>query len=279
MKKHKGILFLFSILLVVALAACTLPTATPTSPVGLEATMTSLALTQRAGGSQDILTATETSTPTITPTLPPSVPVVSVSLGTNCRTGPGVDYDYITALLVGEKAEVVGKYTSVTPPYWIIKKGSITCWLWGKYATVEGDTSGLPEMAPPPTSTPTSTPAPTDTPTPTATTPPPPPAAGDIRITDIFQSTGAEVIVTIVTSPNSSLSGNFQYTVDADTIQVAQGSCSIPAGSNACWTGYIVSGTQSIQVDIDSNGAINETDEGNNSMTMSCNSATKHCSP
>jgi len=165
MQKHKGIIFMFTILVVTALA-CNLPSAqtalTPT-PIGVDvnATFTSIAFTQGSGSIPTPLLPADTPTITLTPTIPqtgtPTTPVVSVSIDTNCRTGPGVVYDYLTGLLVGEKAEVVGKYTSVSPTYWIIKKGSITCWLWGRYATVEGNTSTLPEMIPPPSPTPTFT--------------------------------------------------------------------------------------------------------------------------
>jgi len=171
MQKHKGIIFMFTILVVTALA-CNLPSAqtalTPT-PIGVDvnATFTSIAFTQGSGSIPTPLLPADTPTITLTPTIPqtgtPTTPVVSVSIDTNCRTGPGVVYDYLTGLLVGEKAEVVGKYTSVSPTYWIIKKGSITCWLWGQYATVEGNTSSLPEMIPPPSPTPTFTPTPTAT--------------------------------------------------------------------------------------------------------------------
>jgi hypothetical protein len=80
--------------------------------------------------------------------------MVTVSENTNCRTGPAVVFDLVGALLVGEQAVVVGKYTIGN--YWIINNpnGSGTCWLWGQYATVTGDTLGLPEYAPPPTPTP-----------------------------------------------------------------------------------------------------------------------------
>jgi hypothetical protein len=97
-------------------------------------------------------TITLTATITLTPTL--STPMVSVSVDTNCRTGPGKIYDYIGALLVGEMAEVVGQ--SMDGQYWIIKNPDLAgeCWLWGNYATVEGPTTGLPKYTPPPTPTP-----------------------------------------------------------------------------------------------------------------------------
>lgn len=173
MKKNKGILFLVTILAVVPLA-CNFPTVTPTPTPDLYGTVTAMiALTQ--GGTQTSPTAptdfptVTPSTPTVAVTLPPTVPVVSVSVDTNCRAGPGVVYDRLAGLFVGEKAEVVGKYTSVTPAYWIIRKGNVTCWLWGQYATVEGNTANLPEMVPPPSPTPTFTPSPTITPTITQT--------------------------------------------------------------------------------------------------------------
>jgi hypothetical protein len=266
MKKWDSALFLFGILLTATLA-CNLPGATPTPAIGVEAALTSLALTQAAGvnlpPAQPEIPLTTPLPPSITPTFTQSIPMVSVSLDTNCRTGPGVNYDYLTALLVGEKAEVVGKYTSVSPTYWVIKKGSITCWLWGQYATVEGDISSLPEMVPPPSPTP----PPTDTPTATATTPPP---AGDLHIIEIFMSTQFEVVTRVGTTPTGSLSGNFQYTVYSNGSQVAQGSCPVPSGSNACWSGYKVTGVESIQVVVDSNNSLTESNEGNNSMTVSC---------
>jgi uncharacterized protein YgiM (DUF1202 family) len=172
MKKYKGLVFLFSILAAAALA-CNFPSVTPTPTIDIDATVTSFALTQGIGQtpptSETEFTATVTLTPTITLTLPPSVPMVSVSVDTNCRTGPGVNYDLLTGLFVGERAEVVGKYTTVSPNYWIIRKGAVTCWLWGQYATVEGNTANLPEMVPPPSPTPTLTPTPTVTPTITST--------------------------------------------------------------------------------------------------------------
>lgn len=283
MKKNKGILFLLAILIAVALA-CTLPSAQPAvaPPVGgvdIVATQTSWALTQAAGQNQPaveqptLLPATVTLTPTITPALPPATPMISVSVDTNCRVGPGPPYDYLAGLLVGEKAEVVGKYTATNPVYWIIKKGPITCWVWGEYATVEGDTSNLPEMTPPPSPTP----PPSDTPTPTATTPPP--VTGDLRIIEIFMSAppNYEVVIRVGTNPTGSLSGNFQYTVYADGSQVAQGSCPVPTGSNACWTGYKVTFSKSIQAVIDSNNAITESNEGNNAMTVTCTTTTLTC--
>ena len=275
MKRNKRILFLLGILIVITLA-CTLPVAQPAvappvDSVNIVATQTSLALTQATGQIQPaveqpaIIPATATLTPSITPTLAPSIPMVSVSVDSNCRFGPGPPYDYLTGLLVGEKAEVVGKYTATNPVYWIIKKGGITCWLWGEYATVEGDTSNLPEMTPPPSPTP----PPSDTPTPTATTPPP--VTGDLHIKEIFMKANREVGVHVGINPTGSLSGNYHYLVISNGSTVKEGNCTIsPTPSHNCYTGYIVGGLETIQVVIDSNSTITESNETNNVMTVIC---------
>lgn len=157
-------LFPVFIVLLAASLACNLPAgglptaaagpaSSPTSQVLVEVPVTGVTETPTSVPSP---TATFTQMPTATIALTPTsaVPMVSVSENTNCRVGPGVVYDLVGALLVGEQAVVVGKYTAGN--YWIINNpnGSGTCWLWGQYATVTGNTVGLPEYAPPPTPTP-----------------------------------------------------------------------------------------------------------------------------
>jgi hypothetical protein len=81
--------------------------------------------------------------------------MVSVSVNTNCRVGPGTVYEILGYLNVGQTAEVVGR--SASSDFWIIKPPSnlaITCWVTNQYATVVGNTAGLPVINPPPTPTP-----------------------------------------------------------------------------------------------------------------------------
>ena len=271
MKQHKGLISLFSILIATALS-CNFPSVMSTPFVDVDATLTSLALTQAGPKPPTGLpgfTATMALTPTITSTLSPAIPMVSVSVDTNCRTGPGVNYDYLTSLLVGEKVEVVGKYTSVSPVYWVIKKGSLTCWLWGQYATVEGATSALPEMAPPPSPTPVPTDTPTATSTPTST-PTATKVPGDLSIVEVFMSTKFEVIARIGTTPTGSLSGYYTYMIFANGTKTAEGNCAVPVGIEACYTGHIVSGVQIIEVVIDAYDSIPETNETNNLVVVTC---------
>jgi hypothetical protein len=168
---------LLSTLLLIALAACTLsfaapgnelsggPTTDPQVLIGQAVLQTFDAQTHIAQAVQQTLSAMVTNTPefpftpsftpTLTFTLLPAVPLVSVSVQTNCRFGPGTAYDVLGIVNVGQTAEVVGR--SASSDNWIIKLPSnpaITCWLWGFYAAVVGDTSGLPVIIPPPTPTP-----------------------------------------------------------------------------------------------------------------------------
>jgi len=116
-----------------------------------------------------------TLTPSITLSATLATPLVSVSLATNCRAGPGVNYDYLGGLLESEQAEIVGR--DKNGYYWVIKNPDApgTCWISDQYATVVGPTDHLPVMTPPPTPTPprTATYTPTKTFTPTNTTPAP----------------------------------------------------------------------------------------------------------
>lgn len=173
------------------------------APISAAETIVALTLTAR----EEVATPTETLVeviPTDTPTEPTidqptpttaftatlSVPMVEVSVNTNCRTGPGIVYDLISALLIGQEAEVVAR--SADGAYWVIRNptGSGTCWLWGFYATVQGPTAGLPVWDPPPTPTLEATITPTATITPSNTPAPTTYKTGPLEIT---QTWGADL--------------------------------------------------------------------------------------
>jgi len=104
-------------------------------------------------------TATYTPKPTLTPTIvittTPLTPQITVSVATNCRVGPGKVYDRAGGLMVGEVAEILG--VDPTWNYWYIRNPDLNpefCWVWGKYATVSGNTLGIPIFTPMPTATP-----------------------------------------------------------------------------------------------------------------------------
>jgi hypothetical protein len=106
-------------------------------------------------------TLTETVTPSPVYTSTSFVTLITVSVPTNCRVGPGRVYPRQGALLVGETAEAVGRDS--TNEYWYIRnpdKPNEYCWVWGEYATLTGPFMFLPVFTPPPTPTATFTPTP-----------------------------------------------------------------------------------------------------------------------
>lgn len=153
------------VMAMVALSSCNLPT----SPDPNILAMTIVAQTQQAQVSAD-------NPASVAPTAAPvsSQPTANVSTATNCRTGPDIQYEFVWLMEPGVNVKVVGKYSPSN--YWIIEMPSGgTCWLWGQYASVQGDVSQLPEMTPPqlvivqPTATQKKSKGNNNNPTPTAT--------------------------------------------------------------------------------------------------------------
>lgn len=156
---------LFIGILILAIPACNLPVAAPTA--NPDAVFTGAAQTVAASVNQTLaptLTFTPsadtfTPAPTISPTAEftstPSIPLITVSVNTNCRVGPGKVYEPpVGGLLVGQTGEIYGKNAAGT--YWYIRlpNSNTYCWVTGEYATVVGNTAVLPVFTPPPTPTP-----------------------------------------------------------------------------------------------------------------------------
>ena len=155
-----------SIILITALA-CNIPGTAPTLSVDDQAA-TIIAATLQAGnenGADVPITATFSPvprftstigtagpTPTITPTY--SVPMLTLREQTNCRAGPGQDYDVLFTYLQGVRLEIVGNYPQEN--YWLVKStdsATGVCWLWGEYADVTGSYWVVASVTPPPTAT------------------------------------------------------------------------------------------------------------------------------
>ncbi len=157
--------FLFSVLFIISTLACGLENIQVVEQPKLELTITAQAQLIQQGGQPPavdpapqviVVTATpdaalaaptaQVSTATVT-----TGPVtVTVSKATNCRLGPGQDFKDVYALSPGQTAEVVAKNTLNN--YWIINipdSSGKTCWLWGQYATVSGDTALLTDVPTP----------------------------------------------------------------------------------------------------------------------------------
>jgi hypothetical protein len=135
----------------------------------MEATIT-LCTDENLGG--QCSTKTINFTPGIsTPATGELTAYIILSAGTNCRTGPGTEYDVIGAYEANKKIFVLGKdpagkYWVVASPY---KNDTYPrCWLDGRFVKESGNLSSVQADPVPPT--PTSTPKPpTATPTVTST--------------------------------------------------------------------------------------------------------------
>ena len=147
---------LISLAGLIVLAACAVPTPSEADLIGtavkgtVEAQASLPPITATPTPSQTpTSTSTLTSTATLTPT--PLPLMASVSLATNCRTGPGSAYPFVLSLKPGQVAQVTAR--STVEDYWYMANPDQSdeyCWLWGKYATVEGDASILPVLTPAP---------------------------------------------------------------------------------------------------------------------------------
>lgn len=146
------------LLLALALTACNLPQPSPLPSLEDQAaTLVAATLQSQPQAPPPTLqttptpVATETPTATITPTY--SLPLLVVSKDTNCRTGPGQDYEILTVIRADKQVEILGRPPSGN--YWVVKNPAdgTPCWLWGEYATPSGSLHLLPSITPPPTAT------------------------------------------------------------------------------------------------------------------------------
>lgn len=143
--------------------------------VALNVALTQLASTQTALSNESSLTQLPppvelfTATPSLTlpPSLTPTLAGVWLTVleNTNCRSGPGSIYDWVTLINAGQMAEAVAR--NPNNDYFYVHNPNSTsgfCWLWSKYSSLTGNITTLPVFTPQPTPTPNVTP--------TFTTPP-----------------------------------------------------------------------------------------------------------
>jgi len=148
MKKILGLYLVMGILI----SSCNLPAAGALDPQ----IATAAALTVQAA----LNTPTPLASPTIsnsrsgtatkavssTPTY--SQPMVSVGEVTNCRKGPGTNYERVTQLLPADSVKIIGFFS---PNYWVVSTKDGECWLSGEFATPVGSFATVPTVTAPPT--------------------------------------------------------------------------------------------------------------------------------
>jgi hypothetical protein len=188
MKAKRIISTLFVFTFILALSACNLPnggTTTAGTPdiagtVAVKVAIEQAAQTmvaQTLSAAAPVVPATPTSTNTLeapvasfTPSLTPTITLTStaegvslvVSQDTFCRQGaPYAVFKSVTVIKSGQQVEVIARNPEndsyyVKNPY----AANSSCWIYGKFATVSGNTAGLVVSTLQPTPTPTFTPTP-----------------------------------------------------------------------------------------------------------------------
>jgi len=88
-------------------------------------------------------------TSTVIPT--PTTPVVTpLTVNINCRLGPDVGYDAISALVLGQMAQVAGRNDDSS--WWYIhdpQNPGGYCWISADVVSIAGPVAGIPIIAPP----------------------------------------------------------------------------------------------------------------------------------
>lgn len=131
--------------LILAMLACNLPsnapvTETPTLSLSLSPTAT-LSLPTTAPS----LTPPPTNTVPPPPTNTPTIPIVSPNgVNVNCRLGPGTAWVPLSALVVGQTAQVTGRSTDGT--WWLVNdplNPGRGCWVSASVVVTGGNLSGI----------------------------------------------------------------------------------------------------------------------------------------
>jgi hypothetical protein len=147
MMKIPGIFLALAILI----SSCNMPAAGSTDPqIATAAALTVQAAlsvqtplaTPTAGNPADPAATIVVSTPTY------SQPMASVGDVTNCRKGPGTNYERVAQIFPKDSVKIIGFYS---PNYWIVSTKDGDCWLSGEFATPVGSFAAVPTVTAPPT--------------------------------------------------------------------------------------------------------------------------------
>lgn len=147
MKKIMGLVLAVGVLI----TSCNLPATGSSDPQ----IATAAALTVQAVLNSTPIATTPLASPTksgvgaateTTPTY--SQPMVSVGEVTNCRSGPGKNYERITQIFPADSVKIIGFFS---PNFWVVSTKDGECWLSAEFATPSGSFAVVPTVTVPPT--------------------------------------------------------------------------------------------------------------------------------
>ncbi len=93
-------------------------------------------------------------TNTVPQDIPPTYPYVTLSVGTNCRTGPGTEFEVVGIWEPNKRISVLGNHP--TEDYWIVESPydpGTECWIVGTTVAESGNLAEVNVYAVPPTPT------------------------------------------------------------------------------------------------------------------------------
>ncbi|MGZ9226180.1 MAG: hypothetical protein ACXW4M_11565, partial [Anaerolineales bacterium] len=158
---------IFSVLCIMTSFACTLTSATPIPPTGVQnnpptntafvpVTDTVVPTVTQTVSVTPTETLTETPLPSETasqfPSNTPFPPVESLKARVtadrlSCRYGPGPEYLYLFAFRAGANIELVGRVDAENWN-WVLVENQVPCWISANFIEVQGDILSLPVMYP-----------------------------------------------------------------------------------------------------------------------------------
>jgi hypothetical protein len=74
--------------------------------------------------------------------------MLSVGDVTNCRSGPGRDYERIVQIQPGQQVEIIGVFP---PDYYVVNAQAGVCWIAAEFSTPTGNYQTVPTVTAPPT--------------------------------------------------------------------------------------------------------------------------------
>jgi len=146
MKKMTGLLLCMGLFI----SSCSLPAAgTPDSQIATSAALTVQAAINVTPLASPTLANTGGGAVTKTAATPTySQPMANVSEVTNCRTGPGIDYERVTQILPAQPVRIIGFFS---PNYWVVSTTFGECWVSGEFVTPTGSFAAVATVTAPPT--------------------------------------------------------------------------------------------------------------------------------
>ncbi len=146
MKRITGLLLAMGIFI----SSCNMPAAGAPNPqiatfaaLTVQAASNVTPLASPTAGNSGVNAATQAvSTPTY------SQPMVNVGDVTNCRKGPGTNYERIAQIFPADPVEIIGFFP---PNYWIVSTKFGDCWVSGEFTTPAGSFAAVPTVTAPPT--------------------------------------------------------------------------------------------------------------------------------